>query len=713
MSADISKSIPRTDGRAKAEGRARYIADYPHDDMLCARFYRAPFSRGIIRSIKLPELPEGYHAVDYRDIPAANHIALIKNDLPAFAEKEIRYRGQIILILAGPDPDMVDELLQEIEVDYEAGIPAAGIDEGLACVGGPIHGTDNIYADLHIKKGDPDAAFASAARIVEGEYSTGFQEQLYMEPQGLMAWTEEENRKVVVQGSMQCPYYVKHSVEEVLGEGYEVRVIETTTGGAFGGKEDYPEIMGAPLAVAAVKIGKPLRMIFDRFEDLSWTSKRHPSRTRIRTAHDADGRITAMDYDIIIDGGAYESYSLIVLQRAIFTSNGVYNFPNVRVRGRAVASSTVPSGAFRGFGAPQAIYALEMHMEKAAREFSADPVDYRMPYVAAKGDPTITGGRIHEDVIMDRLIEKALEISGFREKRERYRKEPWKGIGISFFNHGCGFTGDGEQRLIKAKASLRKNADDSVDILIANIDMGQGPQTTFPKIVARILDLPRERIRYDNPDTDKVPNSGPTVASRTMMIVGYLVQKAAERLKKEWVGGKVQEIEEHYSMPPYVRWNQETLTGDAYPAFGWGINVVEVEVDPVTWEPAVLGAWGVYDVGVAIDERVVAGQIQGGMSQALGYACLENLEVDGDGVFRQRTMADYIVPTSLDFPRTGACTLDNPYEYGPFGAKGVGEIVHDGGHAAFCAALEQATGRDCPDVPLTPERLLEIMNNDD
>ena len=247
MSAEISKAVPRVDGRAKAEGRSSYIADYPHDEMLTARFYRAPFSRGIIRSIKLPELPDGYYAVDFRDVPAANHIALIKNDLPAFAEKEIRYKGQIILIIAGPDPIKVDTILSEISVDYEAQTPVIGIDEAFACVGGPIHGRDNLYADLHLQRGDPDAAFKTAARIVEGEYSTGFQEQLYMEPQGLMAWTEKQGEKVVLQGSMQCPYYVKHSVEVVLGEGYDVQVIQTTTGGAFGGKEDYPEIMGAPL----------------------------------------------------------------------------------------------------------------------------------------------------------------------------------------------------------------------------------------------------------------------------------------------------------------------------------------------------------------------------------------------------------------------------------------------------------------------------------
>jgi CO/xanthine dehydrogenase Mo-binding subunit len=713
MSAEISKPIPRPDGVQKAGGAAAYISDYPHDGALTARFYRSAFSRGRILRVRLPEIPEGYYVVDHKDVPAANHVALIKTDWPAFAEDEIRYKGQIILIVAGPDPGVVDRILAGIEVDYEAREAAVSLDDGLACKGGAMHGQDNIYSDLHLKKGDPEAAFAAASRIVEGVYETGFQEQLYMEPQGMMAWTEDEGRKVVLHGSLQCPYYVKHAVQEVLGEGFKVRVIQATTGGAFGGKEDYPEIMGAPLAVAALKIGKPLRMIFDRTEDMAWTSKRHPSRTRVRTAHDESGRIRAMDFDIIIDGGAYESYSLIVLLRAIFTSNGVYNLPNVRVRGRAVATTTVPSGAFRGFGAPQAIHALEMHMERAAAAFGTDPLEFRMPYLLKQGDPTITGGTIHEGVIIQELIEKAVEVSGFREKRARYAGEAWKGIGISLFNHGCGFTGDGEQRIIKARAALRKYADDRVEILIANIDMGQGPKTTFPKVVGKILNIPPEEIIYENPDTDRVPDSGPTVASRTMMIVGYLVQEAAKKLKAQWKSGEEQQVETSYSMPPGMSWDQETLTGDAYAAFGWGVNVVEVEVDPVSWEPEVTGAWGVYDVGVAIDERVVNGQIQGGMSQSLGYASLEKLEVDAEGVFRQRTMADYIIPTSLDFPRTGAWTLDNPYDFGPFGAKGMGEMVHDGGHAAYCAAVSQAVGKICPSIPLTPELLMEIMRDED
>ena len=246
MTSEISRTIPRPDGVAKAGGGAAYIADIPYETALTARFYRSTFSRGRLTAVHIPNLPDGYFVVDHTDVPANNHVALIKTDWPAFASDEIRYKGQIILIVAGPDPREVDRILGEITVDYEPIPPAVTLDEGLACVGGAMHGTDNLYADITVVKGDPDRAFTEADRVIEGTYETGFQEQLYMEPQGLVVWPEADGHKVVIHGSLQCPYYVKHAVEETIGPGYAVQVIEATTGGAFGGKEDYPEIMAAP-----------------------------------------------------------------------------------------------------------------------------------------------------------------------------------------------------------------------------------------------------------------------------------------------------------------------------------------------------------------------------------------------------------------------------------------------------------------------------------
>lgn len=737
---DITTAIPRIDAAEKAAGTALYIDDVSYPQALTARFYRSRFTRGRITSIRVPALPEGYYWTDHRDVPGENTIALITTDLPAFAVEEIRYEGQIIGILCGPDPQVVDRLLEEVVVEYEAQGAAPTLDDGLACRGGAIVGSDNIYHDLNLHRGDAEAVFAAAAgestmRIVEGVYETGFQEQLYMEPQGLVA-VYEPSGTVTVHGSMQCPYYVKHASETTLGKAARIRVKAAVIGGGFGGKEDYPEIMGAPLAVAALKVGReepgrPVKLILDRTEDMAYTSKRHPSRTRVRTVHDAAGNVVALDYDIIIDGGAYETYSLIVLLRAIFHAAGVYNFPAVHVRGRAVATSTVPSGAFRGFGAPQSLFAIEMHMEKCARTFGVDPIAYRRKFFLKRGDPTITGGTIRDEVILDQLIARAEELSGFSGKRIEYRRRrlwmdgeesrssvgsdlsPRRGIGISIFNHGAGFTGDGEQRIIKGKASLRKRTDDVVEILTAATDMGQGPKTTFRKVVGGVLGIAPEEIVFVEPDTDVVPDSGPTVASRTIMIVGYLLQEAAKDLKAQWKSSEEQVVTRGYEMPPGMNWDQDALSGDAYGTFGWGVNVCEVEVDPVSWEVQVIGAWGVYDVGKAIDERVVNGQIQGGMSQALGYGALEKLQVDGDGRFMQATMADYIVPTSLDFPRTGADTIDNPYAYGPYGAKGMGEMVHDGGHMAYAAAVAQAIGRDCPMIPLVPEVIMEIMRHED
>ncbi|MCK5736334.1 MAG: molybdopterin-dependent oxidoreductase, partial [Spirochaetaceae bacterium] len=501
--------------------------------------------------------------------------------------------------------------------------------------GGAIHGEDNVFCRVDLDRGDVDEVMASAASVVEGVYDTGFQEQFYMEGQGLITWRDGD--RIGIRGSMQCPYYVNHTLTHVLGLSHEkVRVIVDTVGGAFGGKEDYPEIIGAPLAVASWVTGKPIRMIMDRVEDLSFTSKRHPSRCRYRTALDKNGRILGMDVTVNLDGGAYETYTKIVLMRAVFHSLGVYDIPVFRIRGRGIATNTVPSGAFRGFGAPQSLFGIEMHMEELARRSGVEVLEYKKPLLLKKGDSTVTGGTFREDIILDKLVARAEEMSGYSEKRSGYADEAEKsgsgklrkGIGMSFILHGAGFTGDGEQKIIKGEAALKKYADGRVEILCAAVDLGQGARTTFRKVAARVLGLNPYDIIFNNPDTDRVPDSGPTVASRTMMVVGYLVQKAAEELKTIWKVGEEQRVVRKYEMPPGMSWNQDTLKGDSYSSYGWGVNVCEVEVDPVTWETRVSGSWAVYDVGRAIDEKIVEGQIEGGMSQALGYGAMEKLEVD-------------------------------------------------------------------------------------
>ncbi|MEW5815219.1 MAG: xanthine dehydrogenase family protein molybdopterin-binding subunit [Spirochaetota bacterium] len=707
MQRRISSAVIRVDARDKAGGYTRYLADMEFEGMLHAKLYRSVKARARIKALHIPPLPSGYYIVDRKDVPGVNRVAMIKMDWPAFAEEEVRYVGQIILMIVGPDRNEISRIHSQIKVDYEEQEAAFTIDEAAALKGGPIHGKDNLFADYHLQKGNPDEAFKRAARIIEDECESGYQEHIYLEPQSLLG-TWVDNR-IVIHGSMQCPYYVKHAVVATLGWPEEkVRVVQSPTGGGFGGKEDYPEIIGAPLAVAVNKIKKPIRLILDRVEDISFTSKRHPARIRFRTGLDENNTIIAMDIDTKLNGGAYESYSCIVLQRAVFTSTGVYDIPNVRVRGRAYATNTVPSGAFRGFGAPQAIFGIETHMRHIARDLKEDPVELKQKYFLKKGSVTVTNGRIHDEVMLNTMTARILTMSDYRRKYAEYARIPGKGIGISFFNHGCGFTGDGEQRIIKARVKLKKRLDQKVEILVSNSEIGQGVQTGYIKIIANILGIPLAEVIFDNPDTDSVPDSGPTAASRSIMVVGYLLQEAAEELKKRWEEETELQVEKNYTMPAGLKWNQATMQGDAYPTYGWGINVVEVEVDPLTYETETRGIWAIYDVGAAIDERVIEGQINGGLNQGLGYASLEKMVLDKEGLFQQRTMTDYMIPTSLDFPAVKSELVDNPYPFGPFGAKGAGELVFNGAAPAFCAAVEQAISQPVSKIPLTPEAIMEV-----
>jgi CO/xanthine dehydrogenase Mo-binding subunit len=304
------------------------------------------------------------------------------------------------------------------------------------------------------------------------------------------------------------------------------------------------------------------------------------------------------------------------------------------------------------------------------------------------------------------MLDRALERSGYREKAAR--REPGHGIGVSIFNHGCAFTGSGERDIIKARVGLRGQADGRVRILSAGVDIGQGLSTTFRKIVAHGFGIPPGDVLFDQADTDLVPDSGPTCASRSIMIVGYLLQEAAKKLKASWKPGTDREEWQEYSHPPHLSWDAQSFQGDAYPTYGWGVNVIEVRVDPLTCETEVLDVWTSYDVGYPVDRLIVEGQAHGGMSQALGYALLEKLE-QRDGVFLQGTMADYCIPTSLDFPPVRTELVENPYPFGPSGAKGSGELVFDGGAPALAAAIQQAIGAEVRDIPLTPELLRGLV----
>jgi CO/xanthine dehydrogenase Mo-binding subunit len=709
----IGHPIRRFDFDEKISGRARYCADVHHDGMLYARTLRSTRARARILSIHIPTLPEGYCTVDAADIPGRNVVPIVYDDQPFLARNLVNYIGEPILLVVGPDKGTILDLIGRIRIDYEDLQPILGIDEAERTTEKFIFGDKPYFVSYHCGKGDISLAISQAAHVFEDEFSTGYQEHVYLETQGFIG--AYENGRVTVYGSMQCPYYVKEALTQAMGWPEErVRVIQLPTGGGFGGKEEYPSIPGVHVALAAVKTGRPVQLIFDRHEDMLCTTKRHPARIRIRSYLDENSRVIGREIDVKTDAGAYAGLSSVVLQRMMFSGNGVYDVPHLKITGRAYATNNIVSGAFRGFGGPQAFFAIEMHMENIARSLSLDSVAFRRSHFLHRGDSSSTGGVFHYDIRLDEIADTLERISshGSGPGREREaRPGMLRGIGCSFFYHGCGFTGSGEDLLIRARVRLKKHADDSVEIFVSSAEIGQGALTTLRKIVARALEIPVQRVRHDYPDSDHCPNSGPTVASRTVMIVGKLLQDAALEMKQRW-HEETFDIFRTFHFPSHLSWDNASFRGNAYPEYSWGGNLVEVEVDPVTGEVGVLGVWAVYDIGTPIDETIVRGQIEGGIVQGLAYGGMERLTAGG-GALRQTTLADYPIPTSLDVPRIESRLIDNPFEDGPFGARGLGELSLIGAAPALALAVQNAIGREIRELPVTPELIREAMQRAD
>jgi len=714
---DISISIDKVDNFSKIAGSEVYIADMSVEGVYHAKTFRATIVKGRITKLVYPTLPEDYYIIDAKDIPGKNFVKIIFEDLPVFVETKVEYYGEPICLVIGKDKAKILEIMDEIIVLYDEETPEFEYKDSV------------IHYDF--EKGDPKYKAGPDLKLVENTYNTGYQEHVYIEPQGMVGMFE--NNKISLIGSIQCPYYVKNAVLQILGiepeleESTEtkVRVKQSSTGGAFGGKEEFPSLLACQLAIAINKLHKPISLIYDRGEDMEFSTKRHPAEIKLSALVTPGGDIKQIDAKVSIDSGAYIGLSGVVLQRAMLAASGAYAFDHMKVTGDVFRTNTVPTGAFRGFGAPQMIFAVEMFIGHIAKALDLDPLEFRKLYLVKQGDTTSTSGLYRDVSLMPEMIQKAMEISDYEKKSEDYKdliehenkikgykkEEFFKGIGMSWFLHGCGFTGSGEQKHIKAVVRLRKNTNDTVTILIASVDMGQGIKTTMKKIVANELAIPMERVNLDNPDTDLVPDSGPTVASRTIMIVGGLVLEAAISLKEEWIDGEELLIEKHYKQPEYVKWDDEKLSGDAYPAYSWGVNVVEVEVSKVTYQVNLKGIWSVYDIGKAIDERIVIGQADGGVLQGIGYGMLEVMN-QKNGRIQQRTVTDYIIPTAKDSVFMETHLMDNPYALGPYGAKGAGELTLIGGAPAVALAIENAIGKKVTKIPVTPEYIMELIENE-
>ena len=735
-------SVVRKEGRDKVTGRALYVDDLSFSDELPETIYgvtvRSSVPRGRIRGIRYGEdIPwNEFTIVTAADIPGKNEIALIEHDQPCLAAQFINHPEEPIVLLAHPNKYLLEDARRAVQIDVEE-MPAIFTIEYSLAKREIIWGKDNVLKSYLMEKGDVDSAWATADLIVEGEYRTGAQEQLYIENQGMVAVANPTDG-VTVWGSLQCPYYVHKALMPVFGLPAEkVRIIQAETGGGFGGKEEYPSIIAAHAALLAWKSGKRVKILYDRAEDMVATTKRHPSRTRHRTGVTRDGKLVAMDIDFVLDGGAYATLSSVVLSRGTIHATGPYFCANVRVHSQAVATNAPPHGAFRGFGAPQCLFAVERHIDHVARAVNLTPEEFRRRNFLRKGQTTATGQTIGENVDLNGLLDRAFKESDYHAKLERFARENpgatiKRGMGFASFMHGAGFTGSGEVYLASV-VEVEATPEGCVRILAGSTEIGQGANTIFSQIAADTLGIGYDRIEIARPDTGAVPNSGPTVASRTSMVVGKLVEEAALGLKRtllesgllcdactedEFVRACKRYIEtrgplrsrSQYEPPPGLFWNDVTYSGDAYGTYTWAVYVAEVAVDTTTYEARVTDFVAVQEVGKVINPLLAAGQIEGGVAQAIGMALYENV-VWREGRMANGQMTNYIMPTAADIPPIRVFFEEHPYPFGPGGAKGIGELPMDGPAPAILNAIENAIGISVNEIPATPEVLMDAMTD--
>lgn len=715
----IGLSIPRADGPAKVTGAALYADDIRPDGTWYGATVRSERAHARILGISRDPAFDWTDVVlvTAADIPGENILALMTDDQPVLCDGLTRHVTEPIALVAAPTRDRALAAAKAVKITYED-LPfnldpelAEGHDQ-------VIFGKDNVFKRITISRDGP-VRDTPVRHVHEGVYTLGLQEQLYIEPQGILAIPGVDGAQLAIVGSMQCPYYIDKALKRVLGH-HDYHVVQAATGGGFGGKEEYPSMVAAHAALLALKAGHPVKLIYRRDEDLRATTKRHPARIRIKSTCDAEGFLMDWKADLLFDGGAYNTLSPVVLSRGILHLTGPYRADRVYMTGQVVATHTPPNGAFRGFGAPQAQFAVERHMDLIARELGIDPLLLRRKNMFRDGDVTATGQTLVDTgaaAVLDAAINAAaapLIRAGSAPGARGSRTASGQGLALVF--HGCGFTGNGEAG-IRGVVTVEAHAG-RITVLTGSTDIGQGTDTIFPQIVAEELGIPLARVTVAPHDTAKVPDSGPTVASRTAMVVGGVTQIAARKLGEALgargealvalLDGLVEplRVSHQYEDDGTHPWNIETYQGDAYPTYGWMCAIVDLDVDLDTGEVRYHRLVTATDVGKALNPVLASGQIEGGALQALGWATAEEVVLDSQGCMRNDRLTNYIIPTAVDAPEMITRLIEIPYAGGPFGAKGIGEIPMDAPAAAVAQAIERATGRVLNGLPMTPERVV-------
>ena len=752
--AAVGAPVRRVDASDKVTGRAVYLDDMAVPGVLhaalvfpgCAHAELIGVDASAARS-----MPGVRAVVTAGDIPGENEIGVIDADQPLLPFDRVRYEGDAVAIvvaetaaLAREAADAVSVNLTELPGVFDA-VRAMESDAPL------VHKTGNVFLHDKVRKGDIDAGFDAADIIVEREFRTHHQEHCYLEPLAALA-VPEDNGSMTIYGTMQCPFYVQKAVAGVLGLPLaSVRVIQTVTGGGFGGKEDAPSEICACAAVAAWKTGSAVKLIYSREEDFLRSSKRHPMHVTFKLGARRDGTFTAAKIRAVADAGAYSTLTPVVVFRATAHATGPYEIPNVSTDVYGVYTNRQTTGAFRGFGQPQIIFANESVIDEVAEALGMDPVDIRLHNCLDVGKRTATNQLLTESVGLRETLERARELSGWDELRQvsgrtdEERDHVQRGIGIGSIYYGVSLGAKG-LALDGSGAHINVYRDGSIRIGVGGTEMGQGLLTVLAQIAADSLGVSVDSIHVERADTSVVPDSGPSVASRTTLMTGNAVIDAAGKLRTvmgevaadllgidvtevEFRDGTAGSAEKNVTFAEVAEqcWARNVSTaadgwyaapestfdedgqGDAYAVYSYATHVAEVEVDTETGQVSVVRVTAAHDVGRVMNPVTLEGQIEGGVMQGVGMALYEQMRTS-EGAVTTPDFSTYIIPTAMDTPEILTAFIEHPYSKGPFGAKGIGETPAMPGAVAIANAVSNALGLRFHELPLTPERVRQAVS---
>lgn len=729
----IGKSLARVDARGKVSGETPYAGDLSMPGMLHMKVLFAGRPHARIKSIdtRKAQAAPGVAAVfTAKDVPV-NEYGLQWQDQPVLCgpgsskpgADVVRFVGDQVAVVVAESEAQAAAAVKLIEVEYEdlpvVTDPLEAMQPGAPRVH-PEIGDSNICVHYKIRKGNVDEAFAKADVIVESEYRTPVQEHAYLQPEAGLAYIDEENRVTVVCGG-QWTHEDQEQIAHALHLPIEqVRVIYPAVGGAFGGREDMS--VQIILALAAWKLKKPVRIIWSRQESIIGHGKRHPIILRARWGATREGKVIAIENEIIGDAGAYMYTTNKVLGNSTITSTGPYFIPNVKTDVYGVYTNNVPSAAFRGFGAPQALFMAEMQMNKLAEKLGMDPVEFRLKNALKDGDTMGVGTPAPNPVSIIPCIEAARDKFGWQPSQGRKSADRssspavhslpavvrGKGFAAGFKNIGFSF---GYQENCWAKVELRGKAEiDEVVVYHASAEVGQGTHTVMAQMAAEAVGVPLEKVRLIVSDTATSGSSGSVSASRMTFMSGNAIRGAAKIALEKWSAEERPAVGEFKYLAPRTT-NFEPETGYSTPnfAYAWVAQAAEVEVDTETGHVRVVRLVSADDVGQAINPALVQGQVEGAVVQAQGYAIQEEYKTKNGYVLTDQ-LSTYLIPTVLDIPETVETVLIQvPDPNGPWGARGVGELPYLPVAPAIAAAIHDATGVWIDEFPFTPERVLRAL----